>query len=51
MKEVYASNLRIFDVDRAIVEIQKEVNVPADRGSVAYRRALRGLGSSRFFTA
>jgi vanillate O-demethylase monooxygenase subunit len=28
-----------------------EVHIPADRSSIAYRRALRGLGLSQFFTA
>ncbi len=28
-----------------------EVNIPADRSSVAYRRGLRTLGLSHFFTA
>jgi vanillate O-demethylase monooxygenase subunit len=59
--EVYSFNLRVFEEDRAIVEIQKpenlpldpriEVNIAADRSSVAYRRGLRGLGLSTFFTA
>ncbi|MCX4092400.1 aromatic ring-hydroxylating dioxygenase subunit alpha [Nocardia sp. alder85J] len=59
--DVYAFNLRIFEEDRAVVEIQKpenlplapgiEVNIPADRSSVAYRRALRRMGLSEFFTA
>ena len=58
---VYDFNRIVFEEDRAIVEVQKpenlpldprlEVNVPADRSSVAYRRALRGLGLSTFFTA
>jgi vanillate O-demethylase monooxygenase subunit len=53
--------LRIFEEDRAIVEIQKpenlpldpriEVNIAADRSSVAYRRGLRSLGLTQFFTA
>ncbi len=60
-EEVYDFNHRIFEEDRAIVEIQKpenlpleprlEVNIPADRSSVAYRRGLRDLGLSHFFTA
>nr|WP_243408108.1 aromatic ring-hydroxylating dioxygenase subunit alpha [Frankia canadensis] len=58
---VYDFNLRIFEEDRAIVEAQRpenlpldpriEVNIPADRSSVAYRRGLRALGLSHFFTA
>jgi phenylpropionate dioxygenase-like ring-hydroxylating dioxygenase large terminal subunit len=58
---VYDFNRIVFEEDRAIVEVQKpenlpldprlEVNVPADRSSVAYRRGLRSLGLSTFFTA
>ena len=57
LQEVYDFNLRIFEEDRAIVEAQKpenlplnpkiEVNIPADRSSVAYRRGLRGLARLR----
>jgi vanillate O-demethylase monooxygenase subunit len=60
-QEVYDFNLRVFEEDRAIVEAQKpenlpldpriEVNIAADRSSVAYRRGLRSLGLSHFFTA
>ncbi|GAA4385799.1 aromatic ring-hydroxylating dioxygenase subunit alpha [Tsukamurella soli] len=60
-QEVHDFNLRIFEEDREVVEIQKpenlpldprlEVNIAADRSSVAYRRALRALGLSEFFTA
>lgn len=60
-QEIFDFNLRIFEEDRAIVEIQKpenlpldprlEVNIAADRSSVAYRRGLRALGLSHFFTA
>ncbi|MDN3356307.1 aromatic ring-hydroxylating dioxygenase subunit alpha [Actinomadura sp. DC4] len=60
-QEVLDFNLWIFEEDRAVVEAQKpenlpldprlEVHIPADRSSIAYRRALRGLGLSRFFTA
>ena len=59
--DIYAFNVRVFEEDRAIVEIQRpenlpldpriEVNIAADRSSVAYRRALRDLGLSHFFTA
>lgn len=59
--EVQEFNRRIFEEDRAVVEIQQpenlpldpriEVNIAADRSSVAYRRELRGLGLSQFFTA
>jgi phenylpropionate dioxygenase-like ring-hydroxylating dioxygenase large terminal subunit len=61
IQDVYDFNQRIFEEDRAIVEVQKpenlplnpklEVNIPADRSSVAYRRGLRDLGLSQFFTA
>ena len=61
VEDVYAFTLHIFEEDRAIVEIQKpeklpldprlEVNIPADRSSVAYRRALLSMGLSEFFTA
>jgi phenylpropionate dioxygenase-like ring-hydroxylating dioxygenase large terminal subunit len=60
-EEIFEFNLRIFEEDRAIVEAQKpenlpldpriEVNIAADRSSVAYRRGLRDLGLSQFFTA
>jgi vanillate O-demethylase monooxygenase subunit len=60
-QEIFDFNLRIFEEDRAIVEVQKpenlpldpriEVNIAADRSSVAYRRGLRALGLSHFFTA
>jgi vanillate O-demethylase monooxygenase subunit len=60
-QDIFDFNLRIFEEDRAIVEIQKpenlpldpriEVNIAADRSSVAYRRGLRTLGLSQFFTA
>ncbi|HEY3736023.1 MAG TPA: aromatic ring-hydroxylating dioxygenase subunit alpha [Jatrophihabitans sp.] len=60
-QDIFDFNLRIFEEDRAIVENQKpenlpldprlEVNIAADRSSVAYRRGLRALGLSQFFTA
>jgi phenylpropionate dioxygenase-like ring-hydroxylating dioxygenase large terminal subunit len=60
-QDIFDFNLRIFEEDRAIVEAQKpenlpldpriEVNIAADRSSVAYRRGLRDLGLSHFFTA
>ncbi|CAJ59091.1 MULTISPECIES: aromatic ring-hydroxylating oxygenase subunit alpha [Frankia] len=60
-QEIYEFNLRIFEEDRVIVEAQRpenlpldprlEVNIPADRSSVAYRRGLRAMGLSHFFTA
>jgi phenylpropionate dioxygenase-like ring-hydroxylating dioxygenase large terminal subunit len=60
-EEIFDFNRRIFEEDRAIVEIQRpenlpldpriEVNIAADRSSVAYRRGLRSLGLSHFFTA
>ncbi len=59
--EIFDFNLRIFEEDRAIVEAQKpenlpldpriEVNIAADRSSVAYRRGLKAMGLSQFFTA
>ncbi|WP_371784830.1 Rieske 2Fe-2S domain-containing protein [Streptosporangium subroseum] len=61
LQATYDFNRQIFEEDRAIVEVQKpenlpldpkiEVNIPADRSSVAYRRGLRDLGLSHFFTA
>jgi phenylpropionate dioxygenase-like ring-hydroxylating dioxygenase large terminal subunit len=60
-QDIFDFNLRIFEEDRVIVEIQKpenltldpriEVNIAADRSSVAYRRGLRALGLTQFFTA
>jgi vanillate O-demethylase monooxygenase subunit len=59
--EILDFNERIFNEDRRIVEMQRpenlpldpriEVNIPADRSSVAYRRGLRSMGLSQFFTA
>ncbi|MCQ9156958.1 aromatic ring-hydroxylating oxygenase subunit alpha [Acidomonas methanolica] len=61
VQAVYDFNLRVFEEDRALVEAQKPENLPldpaleahvmADRSSIAYRRALRGMGFSQFFTA
>jgi vanillate O-demethylase monooxygenase subunit len=61
VQAVYDFNRTIFEEDRAIVEVQQpenlplnpkiEVNIPADRSSVAYRRGLRDLSLSHFFTA
>ncbi|MEJ6550444.1 aromatic ring-hydroxylating dioxygenase subunit alpha [Corynebacterium sp. USCH3] len=61
VQDVYDFNLQVFEEDRAMVEAQKpenlpldpslEVHIPADKSSIAYRRALRGLGLSQFFTA
>ncbi|MCT1883906.1 Rieske 2Fe-2S domain-containing protein [Dietzia cinnamea] len=61
LSEVYDFNLQVFNEDRRIVEQQKpenlpldpklEVHIPADRSSIAYRRALRAAGLSEFFTA
>ena len=60
VQEVYDFNLRVFEEDRAIVEAQRpeclpldpmlEAHIPADRSSMAYRRGLRDMGLSRFFT-
>jgi vanillate O-demethylase monooxygenase subunit len=51
----------VFEEDKAIVESQKpeclpldpslEAHIMADRSSIAYRRGLRDMGFSRFFTA
>lgn len=61
VQEVYDFNRQIFEEDRAMVEAQKpenlpldpklEVHIPADKSSIAYRRALREIGLSEFFTA
>lgn len=61
LQDVYDFNLKVFEEDRALVEAQKpenlpldpslEVHVVADRSSIAYRRALRTIGLSQFFTA
>jgi phenylpropionate dioxygenase-like ring-hydroxylating dioxygenase large terminal subunit len=61
VQDVYDFNQRVFEEDKAIVEAQKPENLPlnltleahitADRSSVAYRRALRDMGFSRFFTS
>jgi phenylpropionate dioxygenase-like ring-hydroxylating dioxygenase large terminal subunit len=61
VQTVYDFNRTVFEEDRAIVEVQKpenlplaprlEVHIPADRSSIAYRRGLRDLGLSHFFTA
>ncbi|NHN92704.1 aromatic ring-hydroxylating dioxygenase subunit alpha [Acetobacter sicerae] len=61
VEAVYEFNRRVFEEDRALVEAQKPENLPldptleahvmADRSSIAYRRALRDMGLSHFFTA
>jgi len=61
LEQVYDFNRRVFEEDRAIVEAQRpeclpldpmmEAHILADRSSLAYRRALRDLGFSRFFIA
>lgn len=61
VQDVYDFNLQVFNEDREMVEAQKpenlpldpklEVHIPADRSSIAYRKALRELGLSQFFTA
>jgi vanillate O-demethylase monooxygenase subunit len=61
VQAVYDFNRTVFEEDRAIVEVQKpenlpldpklEVHIPADRSSIAYRKGLRELGLSQFFTA
>lgn len=59
IQDVHDFNLRVFEEDRAMVESQRpenlpldltlEAHIPADRSSIAYRRALKELGLSRFF--
>lgn len=59
--DVHAFNLRVFEEDRALVEAQKpenlpldpllEAHIPADMSSIAYRRGLRALGISHFFSS
>lgn len=61
VEEVYEFNRQIFEEDRAMTEAQKpenlpldpklEVHIPADKSSIAYRRALRRIGLSEFFAA
>ncbi|HWK91275.1 MAG TPA: aromatic ring-hydroxylating dioxygenase subunit alpha [Luteimicrobium sp.] len=61
LQDVYDFNRQVFEEDRAMVENQKpenlpldpklEVHIPADRSSIAYRRALRDIGLSAFFSA
>ena len=61
VQDVYDFNLRVFHEDKAIVEAQMpeclpldpmmEAHMPADMSSMAYRRGLRDMGLSRFFTA
>lgn len=61
LEEVYEFNRRVFEEDASVTRWQQpenlpldpklEVNIPADRSSVAYRRALKSLGLSGFFTA
>lgn len=61
VQDVYDFNQRVFEEDKAIVEAQMpeclpldpmmEAHIPADMSSLAYRRGLRDMGLSRFFTA
>jgi vanillate O-demethylase monooxygenase subunit len=61
IEDVHEFNRRVFEEDKAIVEAQRpeclpldpamEAHILADRSSLAYRRALRDLGLSRFFSA
>jgi phenylpropionate dioxygenase-like ring-hydroxylating dioxygenase large terminal subunit len=61
VQDVYDFNRRVFEEDKAIVESQKPENLPldpsleahiaADRSSIAYRRGLRAMGLSRFFSS
>lgn len=60
VQDVYDFNQRVFDEDKALVEAQmpenlpldpmEEAHIPADMSSMAYRRGLKALGLSRFFT-
>jgi phenylpropionate dioxygenase-like ring-hydroxylating dioxygenase large terminal subunit len=59
VQDVYDFNQRVFEEDKAIVELQMpeclpldpmmEAHIPADVSSMTYRRGLRGMGLSRFF--
>jgi phenylpropionate dioxygenase-like ring-hydroxylating dioxygenase large terminal subunit len=61
VEEVHDFNLRVFEEDRAMVELQKperlpldmalEAHIPADRSSIAYRRGLKKMGFGEFFLA
>jgi len=60
VQDVYDFNARVFADDKALVEAQmpenlpldpmEEAHIPADMSSMAYRRGLKALGLSRFFT-
>ncbi|KMS54816.1 (2Fe-2S)-binding protein [Novosphingobium barchaimii LL02] len=59
VQDVYDFNLRVFEEDKAIVEVQMpeclpldpmmEAHIPADMSSMTYRRGLKAMGLSRFF--
>ncbi len=59
IQDVYDFNKKVFEEDKAIVEVQKpeclpldprmEAHITADRSSIAYRKGLRDMGLSRFF--
>lgn len=61
VEAVHDFNLRVFEEDRLVVETQKpewlpldpssEGHILADRSSLAYRKGLRKLGFSAFFSA
>ena len=61
VQAVYDFNRKVFEEDKAIVESQKpeclpldptlEAHITADRSSIAYRRGLRDMGFSSFFTS
>lgn len=61
VQDVYDFNQRVFEEDKGIVEAQMpeclpldplmEAHIPADMSSMAYRRGLRDMGLSRFFTS
>ncbi|WP_309689576.1 Rieske 2Fe-2S domain-containing protein [Stenotrophomonas sp. SORGH_AS_0321] len=58
-EQIHAFNLRVFEEDRQLAEAQRprnlpldvkyEAHLPADRSSLAYRRALARQGYGRFF--
>ena len=61
VEAVHDFNRRVFEEDKAMVEAQRpewlpldptmEAHIMADRSSIAYRRGLRDMGFSTFFTA
>lgn len=61
VEAIHDFNRRVFEEDKAMVEAQKpewlpldpslEAHIMADRSSIAYRRGLRDMGFSHFFTS